>query len=77
MALGDGGLPLYSPNINSREKTSINGGDEDKLKAAEPKHFPGQCADAEPEIKHDRDWKDWVSFEKDLMPNSILLIKMT
>jgi len=39
-------VPEYSaskhhPSINSSEETSINGGDEDKLKAAEPKHFPG------------------------------------
>lgn len=43
------------PNINSSEETSINDGDEDKLKAAEPKHFPGPRADAEPEIRHDGD----------------------
>lgn len=51
----------YHPNINSSEETSIRDGDEDKSKAAEPKYFPGPWADAEPGIRHDRDWTSFIT----------------
>lgn len=39
----------------------INNGDEDQLKAAEPKHLPGPWAGAEPGIGRDRDGRGFTA----------------